>query len=186
MIAPLLALAAVAQPSLPPGSAEASSALAQCAVAEAQARASGPEPSETVAEAALAACAEHERRLWDTFGRALGQLSDADKSTLTGPLRLQLARVVNERRGLVSRPRNEATLAGDCVRARAPAAAARPGPEDPLVDLLLQQCRAETDAIRARLVRDRGETSADSIMPTVLEGMRTLARQQLQHARAAR
>jgi hypothetical protein len=185
MIASLLALVA-AQAGMPPSAAEASTALAQCAVAEVQNRASGPEPAEAVVDAAFTACAEQERRLWDAFGRALGPLSDADKTTLTGPLRGQLARVVNERRGLVARPRNEATALGDCVRARAPAAAARPGPDDALVDLVLQQCRAETDALRASLVRDRGEASADRIMPGVLNTLRTLARQQLAQARAAR
>jgi hypothetical protein len=187
MIAALLALAAAAaQPGLPPDAAEASAALAQCALAEAQNRAAGSEPAEAVADAALTACAEPIWRVFDAFGRTLGPLSDADKSTLTGPLRLQLAWIVNQRRGLVPPQRNEATAAGDCIRSRAPAAAARPGPDETLVDLLLQQCRAETDAIRTRLVRERGEASADRIMPGVLESVRTLARRELAQARAAR
>ncbi len=186
MIAPLLALAAAAQANMPQGADEASRALAQCAVTEAQGRASGTEPAEAVVDAVMASCAEHERRLWDAFGRALGPLTDEEKSTLIGPLRLQLLRAVNERRGLVPRQRNEATAAGDCIRNRAPAEAARPGADEAVVDLLLEQCRAETDAIRARLVRDRGEASANRIMPGVLETVRTLARQQVLQARAAR
>lgn len=185
MIAPLLALAAAAQASMPPGTAEASNALALCTVAEARTRAAGPEPAEAVADAALTACAQHSRRLWEEFGRALGPLSEADRHTLMAPLRERLVRVVNERRGLVPRQRNEATAAGDCIRARAPAVATRAGPAEDLVDLLLRQCRAETDALRASLVRDRGEDSANRIMPSALLALRTLARQQLQQARAA-
>jgi hypothetical protein len=186
VLAPLLALAAAAaQTGLPPDTTEASAAFAQCALAEARARISSPEPAEAVAEAAIAACTEQERRLWDIFANRLGPLSDADKGTLRAPLRGQLARVVNEHRGLVPRRQNEATAAGDCIRARAPAAAVRAGPAEDLVELVLQQCRAETDALRASLVRDRGEESAGRIMPGALLAMRTLAREQIAQARAA-
>jgi hypothetical protein len=182
----LLALAAAAQAGMPPGVNEASTALARCAVAGTQARASGPAPAEAVADAALAGCAAEQQRLWDAFGTALGPLSDEEKSRFTGPLRIRLARLVNERRGLVRREENEATAAGDCLRVRAPAVAARPGSLEAAADILLDQCRAETNALRASVVRDRGEASADRIMPGVLGTLRTLALQHLQLARAAR
>lgn len=187
MIAPLLALAAaaVAQADPPPAAAEASAAFAQCALAEARARVSSPEPAEAVTEAAIAACTEEERRIWDVLANRLGPLSEAEKGTLRAPLRGQLVRIVNEHRGLVPRRENEATAAGDCIRARAPAAAARPGPAEDLVELILQQCSAETDALRASIVRDRGEESAGRIMPSALLALRTLAREQLGQARAA-
>lgn len=185
MIAPLLALAA-AQAGMPPGTAEASSALAQCTVAEAQARVSGAEPAEAVADAALAACAEQVRRLSDAFGAALGTLSEADRRMLTEPLRDRLVQLINQSRGLVPREASEPAALGECIRSRAVAAAARSGPLESLEDLVLDQCRTETDSLRAHLVRIRGEASAARIMTGVQVTLRTLARQQILQARVRR
>ena len=186
MIALLLALAAATQAGMPPGTAEASTALAQCAVAETQARISGADPAEAVADAALAACAQQVRRLTDAFGAALGTLSEAERRMLTDPLRDRLVQLINQSRGLVPREASEPAALGECIRSRASAAAARSGPLEALEDLVLQQCRAETDALRARLVRDRGEASAARIMTGVLVTLRTLARQQILQARVRR
>jgi len=182
----LLALAAAAQATMPPGFSEAISALTLCGVTEAQARASGPEPADAVADASLAACAAQQERLWNAFGAAHGPPSEAEKRELTGPLRDRLARIVNERRGLVRREENEATAAGDCLRVRAPAVAARPGPVEAAADILLDQCRAETEALRVGVIRDHGEARANRIMPGILRTLRTVALQSLQRARAAR
>jgi hypothetical protein len=73
-----------------------------------------------------------------------------------------------------------------CLRDKAPAVAAQPGPAEPLADLLLEQCRAETDALRASLVREHGEASAANIMVTVTNTLRMVARRALAQAHAAR
>jgi hypothetical protein len=186
MFAPLLALAAAAQAGMPPGTAEASAALAQCTVAEAQARVSGTEPAEVIADAALAACAQQVRRLADAFGSALGTLSEAERRMLTDPLRDRLVQLINQSRGLVPREASAPAALGECIRSRATAAAARSGPLEALEDLVLQQCRAETDALRASLVRDRGEASANRIMASTQVTLRTLARQLIVQARVRR
>ena len=182
----LLALVAAAQASLPPEANVASTALAQCAVGEAQARASAPDPAAAVANMALAACAPQQQRLWDALAAVVGSLNDEDKNRFVERLRTRLVRLVNERRGLVPREQNEATAAGDCVRGRAPAVAARPIADEEAVTDLLNQCRAESDALYASLVRDRGEASADRIMPGVRTTLRTLALEQIQRARDSR
>ena len=182
----LLALAAAAQAAMPPGVSEATSVLAQCAAAGVQARISGREPAEGVVDAALAGCAAQQQRLWDAYGATLGPLSEEEKGRITGPFRERLARLVNERRGLVPRTEDEVTAAGDCVRTRAPLIAVGSGPDEAAADVLVEHCRPQTDALRARLVRERGEASADRIMPGVLRTLRTLALQNVQRARATR
>lgn len=182
----LLALVAAAQASLPPEANVASTALAQCAVGEAQARASAPGPAEAAADRALTACAAQRQRLWDALASAVGPLNDEDKNRFIERLRTRLVRLVNERRGLVPREQNEATAAGDCIRGGAPAVAARPLAEEEAVTDLLDRCRAESDALYASLVRDRGEASADRIMPGVRTTLRTLALEQIQRARTSR
>ena len=185
MVIALLALAAAVQASVPPEANAASTALAQCAVGEAEARASAREPAEAVANMALAACAAQQQRLWDALAPAVGALNDEDKNLFIGRLHARLARLVNERRGLVRREENEATATGDCIRGRAPAVAARPIAEAKAVTDLLNQCRAETDALHASLVRERGEASADRIMLGARTTLRTLAVEQIQRARGS-
>jgi plasmid stabilization system protein ParE len=182
----LLVLSAAAQGGIPAEVNEASTALAQCAVTAAQARASAPDPAEAIVDAALADCPAQQERLWTTLGAALGSLSEDEKIGFLAPMRARLARLVNERRGLVPRTRDDVTAAGDCVRAHAAGIAADFGQGDDGVGRLLGQCRAEIEAVRTTLVRDRGEESANRMMPGLLTTLRTLAGQQLREARQSR
>ena len=87
----------------------------------------------------------------------------------------------------VAAPRgpDESMTVVTCLRDKAPAVAARPGPSEPLADLLLQ-CRAESNSLRASFAREHGEESAANIMVTVTSRLRMVARRALAQARAAR
>lgn len=179
----LLALVAATQADLPPGATEASTALSACAVRAVEARYGGPDPAEVVVDAAFAECSAEMQRLYDAFDRGLGALSAAERQSVVAPARVAMVRRVNELRGVIPRQQNEVTRAGDCIVDHAPRIAARPGPPEGLVDLLVRQCDAEIAALRANLVQERGEASADRIMPSALNGVRSLARDQLRRAR---
>jgi hypothetical protein len=182
----LLAVLAATQAAMPAGASEASSALSLCAIGQVQARISGRDSADAIADAALAGCAAQQQRLWDALGASLGPISESEKSQVLGPMRARIIRVVNECRVLVPRQEDEATVAGDCIRRAAPAVAARPGPVEAGVDILLARCSAEAEAVRASLVRDRGEASAERIMPGFLHTLRAFTLRQLQRARARR
>jgi hypothetical protein len=186
MIAPLLLLLAIAQARMPEGAGEASNAFVQCGVREAESRSSGQEPAAAIAEAALAACAVPMQHLWDVYDAALGTLSAAEREALVAPLRQGLVRIVEERRRQIGPERNETTALRDCILAEAPAAARPPGPMEEMVDRLLGRCRAAEEAMRAALVRQGGEQSAARIMPSIQPTLRSLARRQIELARARR
>jgi hypothetical protein len=164
---------------------DASIALTRCTLPQVQEAASGTESAEAIADAALAACPEPLAQIRSIFVRISGEAdAGARMQMVIAEIRPRLIRVVNERRGLVSRQETDATAWGDCIRARATALATRPDPAEPLGDEAMRQCAENEAAVRAGLVRRRGAVAADQLMPAITAETRRLAVQAVQQARA--
>ena len=184
IIVSLLALG-VAQASPQAEIGDAAVALTRCTLPQVQAAASGTESAEAIVEAALAACPEPLAQIRSIFVRISGEEGGAAGLQLViDGMRPRLVRVVNERRGLVSRQETEATAWGDCIRARATALASRPDPAESLGDEAMRLCAENEAAVRAGLAQRRGADAANRLMPAVVAETRNIAIQTVQQARA--
>jgi hypothetical protein len=161
----LLALAGSAQADVPARVVEAMQSWTECAILQTRSQTAGPAAPDAVADAALVACHDQAAALRGEAARDRGDaFAENFMSAFTASTRTQLINIVLEARGLVTRPRTEENVYGDCVEARARALLSGPEPAEAIVELAWQQCAEQERALRTRLTRERGAAMADQIM----------------------